>query len=124
MSESSKPHYLRAILYDIGNIKAFIGHYNLAAYSADLKAQYACERAILNISEAVRNLEKHERQSDPDFSLASLSSQIEWANIKGIGNILRHDYEAVTSQRIWSVITRHLDVLERACLEALQKPSP
>ncbi len=112
MSESSKSHYLNAIIHDIRNIRAFVAGYDFSAYAADLKAQYAVERAILNISEAVRNLEKHEKRVDGEFQLVSISPNIEWASIKGIGNIMRHDYEDVTSSRVWGVVTGYHDHLE------------
>jgi uncharacterized protein with HEPN domain len=119
MSESSKTYYLKAIVADVRNIRAFVTGYDFETYAGDLKAQYAVERAILNISEAVRNLEKHGRRANPEFELSSISLDIEWAKIKGIGNIMRHDYENVTNGRIWAVITDHLDRLEQACLKAL-----
>lgn len=37
-----------------------------------------------------------------------------------IGNVMRHDYETVTSSRVWGVIADHLDDLERACVAALE----
>ncbi len=119
MSESSRDYYLKAILAEIGNIRSFVAGYDFGAYAKDLKAQYATERAILNMSEAVRNLEKHSRRSNPDFNLSSISHDIEWANIKGIGNVMRHDYENVSSSKVWAVVANHLDSLERACRDAL-----
>ncbi|WP_162148524.1 DUF86 domain-containing protein [Asticcacaulis sp. AC402] len=119
---ASKLHYLQAILAEIGKVKGFVAGYDYDAYAANVMAQYATERAILNISEAVRNLEKHARRDDPTFQLATLSPHIAWSNIKGIGNILRHDYETVTPSRIWTVVTAHLDGLEAACHEALRQP--
>ena len=115
----SRRHYLNAIVAEIGNIRAFVRDLDLEAYSNDLKTQYATERALLNVSEAVRNLERQGRRTDPDFSLPSLSPDIEWQKIKGIGNVLRHDYETVVSSRVWAVVTEHLDRLERACQSAL-----
>ena len=124
MSEFSKDHHLNAIIADIRNIRAFVAGYDFDAYSDDLKTRYAVERAILNISEAVRNFEKFGRQADPGFDLVSVSPDIEWAKIKGIGNVMRHDYENVTASRIWAVIDGYLDDLETACVVALDKKDP
>lgn len=120
MSEFFKDHYLNAIVADIRAIKSFVVGMGFDDYADDLKTQYATERAILNISEAVRNFEKHGKRADPDFTLNSVSDDIEWAKIKGIGNVMRHDYENVTSSRVWGVIADHLDGLERACISALE----
>ena len=122
MSEFSKDYHLNAIVSEIGAIKSFVADMDFDAYTADLKTQYACERAILNLSEAVRNFEKHGKRANPDFRLDDVSSEIEWAKIKGIGNVMRHDYETVTASRVWRVITDYLDDLETACRAALEKP--
>lgn len=119
MSESFKKHYLEAIINEIRNIRAFVAGYDFNDYADDLKTQYATERAVLNISEAVRNFEKHGRRVDPDFQLKSITTDIEWNKIKGIGNVMRHDYENVTNSRVWAVISDHLDGLEKACTAAL-----
>lgn len=124
MSEFSKNYHLNAIIADIRNIRAFVAGLNFDAYADDLKTRYAVERAILNISEAVRNFEKFGRQADPVFDLVSVSPDIEWAKIKGIGNVMRHDYENVTADRIWAVIEGYLDDLENACLAALDTKDP
>lgn len=120
MSEFSKDYYLNAIIADIRAIKSFVSGMSFDDYADDLKTQYATERAILNVSEAVRNFEKHGKRADPEFTLNSISDEIEWAKIKGIGNVMRHDYENVTSSRVWGVIADHLNDLEKACAAALE----
>jgi uncharacterized protein with HEPN domain len=42
------------------------------------------------------------------------------AQIAGIGNISRHDYEAVSAPIIWSVTRNDLEDLERVCREELE----
>lgn len=58
MSESSDAHYLSAIIAEIANIRIFVVDHTSASYAEDVKTRYATERAIQNISEAIRNLEK------------------------------------------------------------------
>lgn len=119
MSEFSKHYYLNAIIADIRAIRSFVEGMAFDNYADDLKTQYATERAILNISEAARNFEKHGKHVDCKFSLNSVSQNIEWSNIKGIGNVMRHDYENVTASRVWRVISDYLEPLEKACVTAL-----
>lgn len=122
MSGFSKKYHLDAIINEIGAIKSFVAGMDFDDYAADLKTQYACERAVLNLSEAVRNFEKHGKRADPGFKLDDVSPDIAWAKIKGIGNVMRHDYETVSASRVWQVITDYLDDLEAACVEAQGKP--
>ena len=37
--------------------------------------------------------------------------EIEWHAIRGIGNILRHEYERVETEVLWQVVTRSLPQL-------------
>ncbi len=119
MCASSKAHYIEAIFFDIQNIISFTYEYDFSDYTDDLKTQYACERAILNISESVRKLEKQEQLINPDFQLSMISPDIEWHKIKGVGNIMRHDYEDVTASRVWNTICNDLNELERVCKSVL-----
>jgi uncharacterized protein with HEPN domain len=123
-SGSSKVYYLSVILNDIANIRLFTDGCDQNSYGSDTRIRYATERALLNISEAVRNLETHGRRDNPTFQLSSLSDQIPWQSIKGIGNILRHDYDTVSNARIWNVIQDKLDDLEQACQRALKDGEP
>ncbi len=80
-------------------------------FDADWMLRFAVERAIENISEAVRHI--------PDEKL-NLQPDIPWPLIKGIGHVLRHEYHRVASKTIWNVVTQHLRPLEMAVKE-LQK---
>jgi uncharacterized protein with HEPN domain len=57
------------------------------------------ERAILIIAEAVKTL-----PSD----LTAAYPEIEWHAIRGIGNILRHEYERVETEVLWRVVASSL----------------
>ncbi len=60
------------------------------------------EHAVLIISEAVKAvpIELTDRHPGPP-----------WADIRGIGNILRHDYYAVDPLVLWNILTVHLPIL-------------
>lgn len=54
---------------------------------------------MLIISEAVRALPRDLTDQYPGPR---------WAEIRGIGNVLRHDYFAIDPQMLWNVLIRHL----------------
>ncbi len=72
----------------------------------DLRASrlhfYAVTRALEIISEASRRL--------PD-DLRARHAHLPWRNIMGVGNIYRHNYDAVQEEMIWETITYHLTPL-------------
>jgi uncharacterized protein with HEPN domain len=80
-------------------------------FEADWMLRFAVERATENISEAVRQI--------PDEKL-NLQPDIPWPLIKGIGNVLRHEYHRIAPKTIWNVVTQQLRPLQMAMKE-LQK---
>lgn len=79
-------------------------------YRDSLAIRFATERAIEIISEASRSLAPDLREQHP---------HIRWADIAGIGNILRHEYQRVDPLVMWRTIKDELPSL-KAALQALQ----
>jgi uncharacterized protein with HEPN domain len=52
---------------------------------------------------------------------SGLCPEVPWADIRGIGNHLRHAYETIDRRIVWRVVTRELASLQRACADALQR---
>lgn len=74
----------------------------------------AIERGLEIISEASRHI--------PD-EIAARHPEIPWRNVRGIGNILRHDYPGVDRNVVWFAATEALDDLKltaRAMLSELE----
>ena len=72
----------------------------------------ATERALLTISEAVRHLPQYIIERNPD---------LQWDDMKGIGNRLRHEYWMVDAKIIWEVVQHDLDALEAVIQTELAK---
>jgi uncharacterized protein with HEPN domain len=75
------------------------------------------EHAVLIVSEAVRALPRELTDRYPGPA---------WADIKGIGNILRHEYFAVEPLVLWNILDEHLPglapVVERMIDELQSDP--
>lgn len=93
------------ILDRIDKIQSATRDKSFQDFDGDWVLRFAVERGIENISEAVRHL--------PDEILESQSS-IPWPMIRGIGNVLRHEYHRTAPKIIWGVVTRHLVPLRHA----------
>ena len=65
------------------------------------------QRALEIISEASRHI--------PDELLVS-APDIPWKQIRGIGNILRHEYHKIADEVVWAVVTEHVAKLKEAVL--------
>jgi uncharacterized protein with HEPN domain len=66
----------------------------------------AVERCLSIISEAARHLPKE---------IEALEPAVPWAKIRGVGNILRHDYERIDRDVIAAILLSHVDPLDEAC---------
>jgi uncharacterized protein with HEPN domain len=76
-----------------------------ANFQKDWLLRHGAQRAIEIISEASRHV--------PD-QLKAMHPKIRWRSIAGIGNVLRHEYDAISDKVIWKVIQDELPPLKAA----------
>jgi uncharacterized protein with HEPN domain len=95
-------HFLYDISFTIKMIEAAVAGKTFADYRADVLLKLATERAIEIISEASRRIPEDIQNLHPD---------IPWPKIRGIGNILRHEYYGLSEAILWGVIVDELPKL-------------
>jgi uncharacterized protein with HEPN domain len=100
------------ILDNIGLIKEYTRGASFASYDRDRKTRDAVERCLARISEAASKLESSAEALIPDQP---------WSEIRGIGNVIRHEYDSIDPLIIWNIISRELDNLLTAVEAALEK---
>ncbi|MEO5359931.1 MAG: DUF86 domain-containing protein [Nitrospirota bacterium] len=101
---------LTSIIEAIERIDTTLRNVPLSIFEADWQRQWLVERGIEVISEASRHLPEELKVRYPE---------IPWRKVAGIGNVLRHDYEDVSSPLIWKVAKYDLPALKKVCLEEL-----
>ena len=105
---------LTAILENIRLARAFIAGLNYADFLVDRRTVYAVTRALEIISEAARRL--------PD-ELLERYPHLPWKDIKGAGNVYRHEYEDVLESMLWATVQQALGPLEAVVLAELKRLS-
>ncbi len=70
----------------------------------------AVERCLSRISEAARKLGKQGETLAPDQP---------WKKIRGLGNLLRHEYDVIRRNDLWIIVTEDLASLGKACTKAI-----
>ena len=109
---------LNSALCDIvdaaGMIEQFTQGMDFEVFRKDPKTIAAVERKLLIISEAAIRLGPEAEKRCPGQP---------WADIRGIGNWLRHRYERVELDTIWKTITGDLPPLKAAVQRALNPRS-
>jgi len=106
---------LQDILDAIGQIKDFTAGMEFDAFRADSKTVAAVERKLLVISEAAIRLGEEAEKLCPGLP---------WRDIRGIGNWLRHQYDAVDVEAVWRTVVNDLPLLQAAVISALSKQPP
>jgi uncharacterized protein with HEPN domain len=96
---------LRTILEAIDGIDAATGGKTREDYGADWLIRHGVQRGIEIISEAARRIPPELQATQP---------HIPWAQIMGIGNVLRHEYHRISDTVIWNVVQDHLPPLRAA----------
>jgi uncharacterized protein with HEPN domain len=95
---------------NIARIERFTARMDLQAFSANEETVYAVKHALLIIGEAAAKLGELASQ---------LSPEIDWRDIRGLSNRLRHDYDNINVVLIWRIVERDLSPLKTAVEAAL-----
>jgi uncharacterized protein with HEPN domain len=108
-------HSLRIRLSDIreeiAGIRNLTKDANAGIFAADWGMKRAVEHALLIIAEAARHVPDDLKGSRPE---------VPWKKIHGLGNMLRHEYRRIDPAILWSVVTEHLDDLDKAVATLLE----
>lgn len=86
------------ILDAVAAIESFIVGMTEKHFLGDRKTQSAVERELLTIGEACAKI------LEMDDSVEAGFPSVPWRNIRGMGNILRHEYGRVDPEIVWSTI--------------------
>lgn len=103
MPSNNPSRRLNDILVNITLAKQFVENLSFEEFKNDTKTIYAVIRCLEIISEASRRIPEDIQAKYPD---------IPWQDIKGVGNIYRHDYDNVSTNLVWKTVNNALTPLE------------
>lgn len=102
---------LAEMLEAIEGIERHTAGKSLIEFERDWLLRLGVQRALEIISEASRHI--------PDDVLTA-EPAVPWKNIRGIGNILRHEYHKIADDVIWVVVNENILPL-KAAVKAIQQ---
>ncbi len=111
MSSRSWEFRLQDMLDSISKIERYVEGMTFEMWASDEKTIDAVIRQITIIGEAATHIPEEK---------AVMSTEIPWRSIRGIRNIIVHEYFGVNNQILWQTVTNNLPVLKEQLL-ALQK---
>lgn len=110
---SDKPiQRLNDILENIDWIFQYTKGLRFQDFARNRLARDAVERCLLRISEAAKKLEGIVDELAPDQP---------WSDIRSLGNAIRHEYDSIDAEAIWSIVEDDLVPLAAAVEAAIKK---
>src|SRR5438309_9093792 len=104
-------HAIYDMLEAIDRVEQLATGRNLSDFEASWQLRWLVQRAIEIISEASRAIPDDLTNTQPD---------IPWRKIRGIDNVLRHDYEGLSDRILWNVVLDEPPRL-KAAIQAIAK---
>ena len=104
-------HVVHDILEAIARVEEITRGKSFAEFEKDWRLQWLVQRAIEIISEASRAIPN---------DLTDTRTEIPWSRVRGIGNVLRHEYSGLSDRIIWNVVEDELPRLKAAIIEISQ----
>lgn len=102
---------LQDIIENIDRIETYVAGMDLATFTADQRTIDAVERCLLRVSEAVIKIGAER--------MAQISPALPVDAVRGLGNMLRHDYDLVDLGTIWLTVRTSLPKLRSDCLKVV-----
>ena len=94
---------INKIINYIDKINVYINDVNYSEFVNDMKVQDACLMNLSQIGESITQIED---------SFLKEHSEINWNEIKGMRNIIIHDYDGVNIRIVWDTIKFDLPELK------------
>lgn len=106
MAEKLVREYINVVLLSISRIEDYLDGIDKEAMIADYRISDGVERNLEKMSEATRwGIPQELRDTEPD---------IPWRQIEAIGNVLRHAYDRVNLDILWSTVHDDIPLFKEA----------
>ncbi|WBQ15644.1 DUF86 domain-containing protein [Sphingobium yanoikuyae] len=112
MSSKREQQRLLDIVENCEAVAEYINGMDFVAFAADRKTIDASERCLQRITEAVIKVGKDRMQQIAPIVPADA--------VRGLGNLLRHEYDRVDLHIIFATLAESLPQLRAACIAALK----
>ncbi len=112
LPSESQIRHLQDIVDAIDRMRQFTDGMRLETFEADERTRLAVERLLKILTEAASRLGRE---------ASSLCPEVNWRDVRGFGNFLRHEYDQVLGKSVWATIQEDSPPLLLAVEKTLQR---
>lgn len=112
MSSSREESRLTDIIDNIEKVEGYVGDSDLDEFVNRPMLVDACERCLQRITEAAIKI--------GEDRMGEIAPQIPFHVLRGLGNVLRHEYDLIDDAIVYETVKQDLPPLKAACEAALQ----
>jgi uncharacterized protein with HEPN domain len=111
MSFDRERSNLLDIVENVDSIISYVGKMNFTAFKSDQRTVDATERCLQRITEATIRI-------GPE-RMTIIAPDLPFERVRGLGNMLRHEYNHIDLGSIFDTVTDDLPLLRAACISVL-----
>lgn len=104
--------YIEDVYNDLVRVREFTEGLTFDDFMLDVRTQYAVCKALENMGEASKRIPESIRRRFP---------QIPFKQMAGLRDVVTHDYDGISYDMIWQVVTHDLPPLEGYLLDILSQ---
>ncbi len=101
--ERDQKDYLNDVKQEIKNLESFVKDLDFESFTKDIKTIRAVERLLEIVYEASKHVAEGYKNYCPE---------IPWVDVRGMRNIISHEYMRVDHHVIWKTINEDIPILK------------
>lgn len=109
--EARVREWLGHIVENADNALSYVAGLSYEEWVADRMRVDAVERCLMRLTEAAIRI--------GEARMAIVAPDLALREVRGMGNIMRYEYDALDMKRVWRTVTEALPPLRDACASAL-----
>jgi uncharacterized protein with HEPN domain len=112
--------WLGHIVSSCDSVSNDVSGFSKDQFGQDMKTVRSVLYLLLAISEAARRLDHDEKNHGAD-KLSELYPETPWADIRALGNVLRHEYDSINLNMIWKTATAMIGPLRDVAVHEIER---
>jgi uncharacterized protein with HEPN domain len=115
---------LRDIVRYCDQVDEFVAGFTQAQFGKDRKTYSAVLYSLQTVGEAAIRLDKEEKRLGEGGLMERLYPNVPWPDVRGLSNIVRHGYDEIDAEIIWTTATSRIHPVREAARQEIARLQP